>query len=318
MLSSDKCPGCGEAGPILVDSLATTALIDGYDRSGLARSIDRLFPDVNGRSTLWSCRQCSLRWYADSPAGDAAFYEALQQHDWYYQEDKPEYGFASRWIPGEAQVLEVGCGRGAFAGFIPGTNYRGLEFNQLAVQKARNAGLQVEVKTVGQEAADRPAHDDVVCHFQVLEHVETPLGFMAECAQALKPGGLMVVAVPAEDSFLGLAESSWLNMPPHHLTRWTDRSLGLLLRRVGMEPLELWHEDVASYHQDWHRSVVTMAGWHSLFGRRPGMIGSRYRNRLLREACRVPGIATALYARGIARHPEAARGHTVCIVGRKQ
>lgn len=318
MLSPDKCPGCGGTAPILVDSLATSALIGGYDKSGLARAIGRLFDDLNGQLTLWSCRQCSLRWYADAPAGDAAFYESLQQHDWYYQADKPEYGFARRWIPSEAQVLEVGCGRGAFAGFIPSVNYRGLEFNQLAVQKARDAGLQVEVKPVGQEATDRPAHYDVVCHFQVLEHVEAPLSFMAECAQALKPGGLMIVAVPAEDSFLGLAESSWLNMPPHHLTRWTDQSLDSMLRRVGMEPLELWHEEVASYHKDWHRSVVTMAGWRSLLGQRPGMIGSRYVNRLLREACRVPGIANSLYARGMTRHPQAARGHTVCIVGRKQ
>ena len=119
-------------------------------------------------------------------------------------------------------MLEVGCGRGAFASLLkaqqPSVRYRGLEFNQAAVQAACAAGHDVVCRTLSDGAAQRPGHHDLVCHFQVLEHVPDPLAFTRDSVAARRPGGLLLVAVPAEDRFIGQQRDAWLNMPPHHLT----------------------------------------------------------------------------------------------------
>ena len=109
----------------------------------------------------------------------------------------------------------------------------------------------------------------MVGHFQVLEHVTDPKGFMQGCVKALKSGGKLLMAVPVEDSFVGRAESTWLNMPPHHLTRWSNTALANAVRSVGVNPVETWHEPVADYDQAWHRTVVIAAGWKSLLGKAP-------------------------------------------------
>jgi SAM-dependent methyltransferase len=189
-----------------------------------------------------------------------------------------------------------------------------LEINSAAVTEARKAGLDVEKRSISQEASQRPHFYDVVCHFQVLEHVEDPFGLMRDAASVIKPGGLMVFAVPSEDSFLGIAESSLLNMPPHHLTRWTDQALFNLLDRVGLEPMEAWHETVADYHSDWHRQVLVGAGLRSLVHAKPELLGSGWSNRLNRILSRLPNVGQYLAKRGLSRYPLAARGHSVCVV----
>lgn len=317
-MSAERCPACGQTSATLLGRVPVQAVSRGYCGPGLGMDVTGL---VGTRST-WSlcrCSACDLRWYADAPAGDGPFYEALQRHDWYYQTDKAEYSFAAGWVTSGSDILEVGCGRGVFARRLPpDTRYRGLEFNDRAVREARDAGLDVEIRSVQDEAAARPESYDVVCHFQVLEHVSDPAGFMAACAAALRPGGHLVVAVPAEDSFVGLAESCWLNMPPHHLSRWSDAALDAAFRRIGVEPLECWHEPVAPLHAAWQAEVAAKAGWLSLWGAAPATVARPLRDRAGRALRRVPGVTSWLQQRGLARFPQLSRGHTVCMVGRKR
>jgi SAM-dependent methyltransferase len=318
MFTHKRCPVCESADVELIDQITPQALIDAYRTSGLVQRTTHLFTDLAQPVMLCGCRSCSLKWYAHGPAGDAAFYEDLQRHDWYYQNDKPEHVYAGSCLGVAPRVLEVGCGGGAFARHMPdGATYRGLEFNQLAVQTARAAGLDVEVRGLEQEAQSQAGVYDVVCHFQVLEHVTDPAGFMRLCAQALKPGGRMIVAVPAEDSFYGLAESVFLNMPPHHLTRWTDRALATVFRQAGVEPTHFWHEPVADFHQDWQRGVAMRAGWQNLFGSQPQLMISPVSQKLMNLLRWVPGLDDWLYRRGLAAYPDMARGSTVCVVGTK-
>lgn len=117
-------------------------------------------------------------------------------------------------------MLEVGCGRGAFASLLkaqqPSVRYQGLAFNQAAVQAACEAGHDVVCRTLSDEAAQRPGQHDLVCRFQVLEHVLDLLAFLRDSVAARRRGGLVLVTVPAEDSFIGQQGDAWLNRPPHH------------------------------------------------------------------------------------------------------
>lgn len=315
---TDRCPCCLGGSISVIDSVDRATLVAGYAAAGLEIDISRQVSPKWATVSLNACAECGMKWYTPAIAGNGEFYVQLQKHDWYYQLEKSEYEFARRHVSPAAIVLEVGCGSGAFQKHLPQSlTYRGLEFNTGAVKIARAAGLDVEMRAIEDEARDQAGRYDVVCHFQVLEHVSDPRAFMRSCAQALKPGGTLIVAVPAEDSFIGLAESSWLNMPPHHLSRWTDGALSRLFNEVDVEPGACWHEPVADIHRNWHRSVVANAGLYNLLGKQPRLVAGAV-TRLAARLRRSKTIDQILFSRGLAANPNAGRGHSVCLVGRKR
>ncbi len=316
-MKRDECPLCLGRDIVHVDFVQSAALVLAYAKNfGIA--IGHLFPEELRGISLLECRSCGLRWYSPSIPGDAGFYEGLLRHSWYYQDEKSEYEYAKSKVGQFDSVLEIGCGKGAFRRFLPqGIRYRGLEFNEKAVMEAKAAGLEVGIEAIEVHAAANPEAYDFVCHFQVLEHVVDPVAFVTACAAALRPGGMLVFAVPAEDSFLSIVEDGWLNMPPHHLSRWTDAALKSLLVQLGFEAPEIWHESIASYHREWHRSAMVCLGLKSIIGMRPGILRDRLASKIARRLEHVPGIGGFLNERGRAAFAFPSSGHTVCVAARK-
>jgi SAM-dependent methyltransferase len=149
-------------------------------------------------------------------------------------------------------VLEVGCERGHFLRKC--LNQRrssvvGLELNPSAVAEAQVDGLPVTSATLDQVANEGAAYD-VVCHFQVLEHVSDPAKFLSECVSVLKPGGLLIISVPNSGGFLRLTPESIWNTPPHHVTRWTAPTLRYLPSLFPLSIVGLWYEPLVLCHLD--------------------------------------------------------------------
>jgi SAM-dependent methyltransferase len=316
-VSIPACPLCRGKSSRKHGEIAQTVLLD-YYRHSLGMDASRMLDGGAEPIGLLQCPACDLKWYHPSPAGDGEFYEGLQRHSWYYQDDKPEYSFARAWLERDSRVLEVGCGKGAFALYAgPGICYRGLEFNQEAVRKGREAGLSIDIETIEAHAAAFPDTYDLVCSFQVLEHVSQPLEFLGSCAAAVKPGGLLLIAVPAEDSFLSITEGGFLNMPPHHLTRWTDRALVGAMGSVGIAPLEVWHEPVADYHRDWYHATLARHALRALLGQGHPLHSRDMISRVINRLLTVGWLREPLHTFGERRFANKGRGHTVCAVGRK-
>jgi 2-polyprenyl-3-methyl-5-hydroxy-6-metoxy-1,4-benzoquinol methylase len=312
-----KCPVCDSGNASPVGEVSRTAITD-YYRTSLSMDVSSLLAQDSAPIKLLNCKSCDLKWYQPAPSGDPAFYEGLQKHQWYYQDEKPEYAYASQHLKSGDKLLEVGCGKGAFAAFLPkGIAYRGLEFNQDAVTKGRAQGLQIDIEAVEDHAARYPATYDAVCHFQVLEHVTDPLAFLKACAALIRPGGLLVVAVPSEDSFLSIVENGFLNMPPHHLTRWSDKALGFAINRVGLSPVAYWHEAVAEYHRQWYATTLSMFALRGILGQKTNLQTHDFLSRVLRRLVRNNTASKVLSKMGSDRFPLAPNGHTVCVVGQK-
>ena len=310
-MSDWLCPACSASGAETIESIDRGELVRSYRRKGI--DVGAYLAGVE-RLDLCHCRQCDLGFFTPVRAGDGPFYAQLQTHDWYYQDDKPEYAHAAAHVPEHGAVLEVGCGKGAFRAWLaPSVTYSGLEFNDEAVARAQAAGLDVRKQPVEEHAGEGRRYD-VVCSFQVLEHVESPKQFFHACVQALKPGGTLMIAVPAQDSFLAVAPNSPLNMPPHHVTRWSDRALVNLAHSEGLHRTDLWHEPVADFHKEWHQTTLAYHALARLGLYRPRLVDDSLRYRLLGRVVRNAAVRGYLARQAWQADPRMRVGHTVMMM----
>ncbi|MFN7623022.1 MAG: class I SAM-dependent methyltransferase [Acidobacteriota bacterium] len=250
------CPLCHGEDLSLIDRVRVTDLVHLYQtRFGVA-----VADHFEGLAELcfYNCARCDLGFFSPLLAGSQSFYQQLNHHPWYYLEEKSEYRTVAALIPRGAAVLDVGCGEGKFARSIPGCEYVGLEMN-LAGQLSREDDRPLILpELIAEHSRSRPASYDFVCSFQVLEHVVDVHSFIEDCLKCLRPGGRLIISVPAADSFISRTVNGVLNMPPHHLTWWTDQALGyvaksydLILESIVHEPLERLHYRRYAFNWAW-------------------------------------------------------------------
>lgn len=204
---------------------------------------------LNREMTYCECNVCKLKFFHPLISGDEKFYNSLQKFDWYYPSEKEEYMIAKKYIKQSDRVLEVGSGKGAFAKKLKLKNYIGLDFSLNAKTIAEKNGITIENKTIEEFASENLNMFDVVASFQVLEHVTKPNDFIESKLKSLSRGGYMIIAVPSENSFYKYMVNGILNMPPHHLTRWSDDTLGYIAKKYNLELINIYHEKVQPVHK---------------------------------------------------------------------
>ncbi len=242
-----QSPITGNTSATLVEEIPSTIIIELYKKE-LNMNVAHFFENT-ASVQLFQCVETGYRFFAPfSLAGDAPFYADLQQkYKTYYRDWKWEYGFAANVLTKEMNVLEIGCGRGTFLQHITGKvkTCVGLELNPKAIEIAQKAGLDVRNELIDAHAAAYPEKYDVVCFFQVLEHINDIKGFIDGALKTLKTGGKLIIGVPNSDPYLLKYDKfHTLNLPPHHAGLWnkaTFQQLGnhfpMELQKVGYEPL---------------------------------------------------------------------------------
>lgn len=97
-------------------------------------------------------------------------------------------------------------------------------------------GLRVKNQLIEPFAEENNDKYDVVCSFQVLEHIYDIKNFIDGCCKALKKGGKLIFAVPNNNPYyLKYDKLNTLNLPPHHAGLWNKESF---LRLVNFFPLD--------------------------------------------------------------------------------
>lgn len=273
------CPLCRSNHNQEIGAVTFNELSSAYQRQLQMRVT---LPDGNELLRLWRCENCDLRFYDPMTTGDEGFYEALQRFDWYYLADKEEYGVAACYIGEHDDVLEIGSGQAAFAKKIRCASYLGLEFSSSAIRMAAEQGIQLVGETVQVHAVTHPEQYDVVCSFQVLEHVSDVRGFIEASLVCLKPGGKLIYSVPNEDGLPGAEINNVLNMPPHHVTRWTKICMQNLARGFGLAVLAMEEEKVSDLHVDGLSRTLTQHAFRKFFGWEQRLLDTRYTRRLVR------------------------------------
>jgi len=244
---SQACPMCGSRSGAVVGQLTRSDLRKIWIRD---LGIDPVEWISTPTIEYQHCDVCDLRYFDDELAGPEEMYRKLEELPWYYLESKPEFDVAIRHLDGADRVLEIGAGAGAFGRLVSGrTAYVGLELNSGAAHRARESGLDVRAESLRDHAASGPEMYDAVVTFQVMEHVPAVGNFVRECRRCLRPGGRLIASVPSHDGFMGVELNSVLDLPPHHLTQWSDRCLSSVATLFDFTLIGLEHDEIAPYHR---------------------------------------------------------------------
>jgi len=205
---------------------------------------------------FYRCLNSGLRFFHPAIVGSESFYETLQHQPWYYLGEKAEYQFARGFISQRDKVLEIGCGRGEFAKKIAAKSYLGLELSSNAQKMAAADGISVIIQPVETHCLQCEQRYDVVCAFQVLEHVANPTAFIEACISCLRSGGLLILSVPNLDSYWTHSTNAVLGMPPHHVTWWIESALKHVASRFGMDIVATERERLADIHVGGYATVL--------------------------------------------------------------
>jgi 2-polyprenyl-3-methyl-5-hydroxy-6-metoxy-1,4-benzoquinol methylase len=172
-------------------------------------------------------------------------------------------GWATR-ISREGRALEVGCGDGWMLGALRRRGWQVLG-SERTVEAAKSAaaanGIPMFVGDL--DAIGSSARFDLIVLFQALEHLAEPVTRLRQSADLLRPGGVLVVAVPNFASWQARVFGRWwfhLDVP-RHLHHFSPLVLEAAFEKVG---LRLIRTRFVSFEHDpygWVQSVLNRMGF---------------------------------------------------------
>jgi SAM-dependent methyltransferase len=187
--------------------------------------VSRFFNGIK-QIELYQCNDTGYRFfYPFTIYGDDKFYQDLNElNSWYYQDNRWEHPLAITFLKPSDKILEIGSGDGFFINLCKKkniTNITGLELNTASVAKAAKEGNIIYNETIQDYSQKHNGEYDVVCNFQVLEHIVDIKSFIDASLLVLKKGGKMIIAVPNNNPYLfEWDDYHTLNLPPHHAGLW--------------------------------------------------------------------------------------------------
>lgn len=303
-----KCPLCGGGDVALQTELDTSVLCRLYSQS-LGIDVSQYFCGID-RLSIVNCNDCDFRWFFPVITGTSDFYGRLREQNWYYIKEKQEFLFAAQEAGPSDDVLDIGCGEGNFSKYIKSKKYVGLELSPTAVLEAKTRGINVISQTVEEYAERHPHSADVVCAFQVLEHVANPKSFLAASIRCLRSGGRLIISVPSADSFLSLAVNNILNCPPHHVSWWSDEALRSVGRIFGLHTKGIYNDLLADEHVEGYLNTLVIRGLDAK-GKRIRVVDESFR---LRVYCKIASMLMPLLKRGLSTTVMRPRGHSTTVV----
>lgn len=177
--------------------------------------------------SVLKCRTCRSSWrsnmYDQNQIIQIYCDEAYQKHPYFsYEKDEIENLMKERFksysraldylesVIGLGRLLDVGCGSGAFLSIAKrrGWSVDGIEIAPgLSKISERNTNSEI-VNCSFEEANMSQNHYDVVSFWDIIEHLVDPISALDKARTLLRPGGIVLLCTPNEQSLL--ARAGWI------------------------------------------------------------------------------------------------------------
>ena len=173
---------------------------------------------------------------------DRIVYDRMAAHDsthWWYRarrEILSDYLARYAALPRDARILEIGCGTGHNLPML-------ARFGAVEAIEIDPAARAIASERLGRPVGDAPLPAlpgiergayDLVAVLDVVEHIEDDVAALAAMTTLLKPGGKILIAVPAHQ---------WLwsahDVVNHHHRRYSKRTLARAIADAGLKPARL-------------------------------------------------------------------------------
>jgi SAM-dependent methyltransferase len=229
------------------------------------------------------CASCKTAWRSNmyTPEQVAAMYEdePYEEHPFFgYDSDAetlrkvPRYRRFQQGLEvverevGVGRLLDVGCGAGTFMAIAAarGWDVYGVEMNDALVAEAEKAVGEGRVVCGAFEALDpEDAKYDAITLWDVIEHVLDPVSFIERAQRMLRPGGIIVICTPDEESvlantgkrILGVSGGRWNHPalalhPRYHTFFFSGTSLENLFKARGMNVVASYSQAAFAAHSE--------------------------------------------------------------------
>ena len=168
---------------------------------------------------------------------DRIVYDRMAAHDsthWWYRARRDilaDYLTRYGGLPEDARILEIGCGTGHNLPML-------AQFGSVDAIEIDAAARAIASERLGRPVGDAPLPAlpgvprgayDLIAVLDVIEHIEDDVAALGAMADCLRPGGKILIAVPAHQ---------WMwsahDVVNHHHRRYSKRTLGAAIARAGL------------------------------------------------------------------------------------
>lgn len=197
---------------------------------------------------LFRCHHCTLESFFPAVPGDEEFYHTLSRSPAYYEDDRWEFNVVTERLEPSQVVMDLGAGLGRFLAQARnrGCKTIAIEHNPRAQSELRADGVDV-YGSISEYKRSGGRQVDVFCVLQTLEHVADVRAVVSDAIGILRPGGRLFVSVPNRDR-VPSPDLEPLDHPPHHLSRWSTRTLHELAHRHGLRLVDIQYEEPDRSH----------------------------------------------------------------------
>lgn len=252
-----KCKLCG--------SEKTKIIYNGLIRNGgLGKYTENNVP-------MYQCDECDVIWHENDILDTKEYYESSEYRDTleggtdaarFYElhdgESLDKFKYTGTTIFRNKVVADIGCGCGAFLDFLKGvaTTVVAVEPSEIYRKIMQQKGFRTFPYT--NAAKDELAGGiDVITSFDVIEHVEDPLGFLSDIRELLSDNGQAIIGTPTDApimrELLGAVYEQTLLFSTQHLWIFSEKNLQRLAEQAGFS------ECSVKYYQRY--GISNMIAW---------------------------------------------------------
>jgi len=240
----------------------------------------------------------------------------VEDGHWWHRVLRHQALRALRTVPCGARVLDIGCGTGGMLDFLPEFEAHGVDLSPHAVKLCHERGLQNVTQASAHELPFPDGMYDAVLSLDVLYHADVDeLRALTEMCRVLKPGGILVLNLPAFECLRGAHDDAVSGVRRYRLCH--VRSL-LESHSLRVEMIHHWNAWLFLPLLTWRQSNRLAAGTKAAAGHSDLRVNLGILNHLLfftgcfdAWLCRLLSLpfGTSIFA--IARHdkPEALHAH---------